>query len=278
MKSLTVLKKQADEAIKNTPGAKGAPVLTEDERSDIEIFKEIYENQIVGDKDDSRTIETDGFHASALGVSYGKCMRRAVYLLRGVPKEAVHDHRVLRIFALGHSIHERIQTTLADAGVLIEEEVEIEYEDPPIRGHADGVLVLPWNGKKILLEIKSCNDNTYINRLKFKKGKDEHFEQANIYAYILDIETIWIMYENKNNQEYEIFEHKTDRKKAEKVIDRWAKAYRVFKEGNIPVRPYKPTSKACTYCDLRDHCLADPEVGVTLPSKEEMNVSVEENF
>lgn len=254
-------------ALKDHPPAKGVKELTEDERSDLERFKEIYEQTIVASQDTSRLVEDDGFHPSSLGTYSGNCMRRAVYLLRGVAKKPNFTPRILTVFANGHAVHDRIQKTIEAAGMMLETEVKIEYEDPPISGHADGVILLPWNDRKILLEIKSANENTFSGRLKWKKGKDEHFAQANIYAYILGIDTIWIMYENKDNQEFEIFEHKASPKKAETIIKKWRKAYAIFKEGELPERPYKPDNKACMYCDLREYCFSDTEVGVSLNGK-----------
>lgn len=261
------MRKIKDKSIADHPPAKDAPVLTEDEQSDLEKFKELYEKTILEGEDTSRHVEDDGFHPSSLGTYSGNCMRRAVYLLRGVRKNPNFSDRILRVFANGHAVHDRIQKHIEVAGAMLETEVEISYEDPPISGHADGVIVLPWNGRKILLEIKSANENTFSGRLKWKKAKDEHFAQANIYAYILDIDTIWVLYENKDNQDYAIFEHKANPKKAENILKKWRKAYAVFKDGELPERPYKPDNKACMYCDLQKHCFTDPEIGVSLSGK-----------
>lgn len=267
MKITMSMKQVKEKALKNHPPAKDAPKLTEDEASDLERFKEMYEQQIISNEDTSRHVETDGFHPSSLGSYSGNCMRRAVYLLRGIARTPNFSHRILTVFANGHAVHDRIQKTIEDMGAMLETEIEISYEDPPVRGHADGVILLPWNDRKILLEIKSANENTFTGRLKWKKGKDEHYAQANIYAYILGIDTIWIMYENKDNQEYEIFEHKANPKKAETILKKWRKAYAIFEKGELPERPYKPDNKACMYCDLRDHCFSDPEIGVNLNGK-----------
>lgn len=264
MKSLNYINKPSSKKIESNEVE-----IESDERSDVERFKEAYENAILEGRDTSRSVEDDGFHPSSLGTASGGCMRRAVYLLRGVEKANTFDARVLNIFATGHAVHERIQNYIAKMGVEFQDEIPIRMEDPPITGHADGVLTLPWNNKKILLEIKSTNESGFTARKNWKKGKDEHFAQANIYAYILGIETIWIMYECKDNQEYEIFEHKANARKAENIIKKWSRAYDIFKAGELPERPYRPDHKACMYCDLREHCFADSEVGVSFKPKKE---------
>lgn len=262
MKTLKKMEELRQKALKNAPAAKSKPA--EEVSDDLIEFKAVYEAAIIGDEDTSRHVESDGFHPSMLGIYSGKCMRRAVYLLRGVEKIPNFDSRILRVFAVGNAIHERIQGILDGSKIEFEAEVPIEAEDPPIRGHADGIITLPWNGRRILLEIKSCNENTFNARLKWKKAKDEHFDQANIYAYLLGIDTIWVMYECKDNQNYEIFEHKANIKKAETIIKKWRRAYDIFLDGDIPVRPYKSDSQACLSCDVRSTCLSDTEIGVEL--------------
>lgn len=262
MKTLKKMEELRLRALAGHQPAKTNAASTNEE--DLKKFIEVYENTILEDADTSRHVENDGFHPSMLGIYSGKCMRRAVYLLRGVEKVPNFDSRILRVFATGHSIHERIQGIIEKSNLEFEAEVPIISEDPPIRGHADGIITLPWNGRRILLEIKSCNENTFSARLKWKKAKDEHFDQANIYAYILGIDTIWIMYENKDNQSYEIFEHAASPKKAEGIIKKWRIAYGIFQNGEIPERPYRSDSQACMSCDVRTTCLSDNEIGVKI--------------
>lgn len=255
------IKKAELKKIEKHMPAKDAQVLSDDERTDLERFIEAYDAQYVDGRDTAREIETDGFHPSALGIKCGKCARRDVYLLRGTRKKANFNARVLRIFAVGHAIHERIQSTIyAMPDAEFESEVEITYLDPPISGHADGVLT--WEGNRILLEVKSIGQDGFINRRKWKKPKPEHFAQANIYAYILGLEWIYVLYECKNDQDFEVFKVKADYEAAEKQIAKWKKTYDIHLKGELPKRPYKPESEACLSCDLREHCLADPEIGV----------------
>jgi CRISPR/Cas system-associated exonuclease Cas4 (RecB family) len=258
-----VLKRKEFERIAKHMPAKNAPELTVDEKSDVEEFLEALDNAIISGEDKSRHIEDDGFHPSSLGVKHGKCARRAVYLLRGVPKEAKFPPRILRVFANGHAVHDRLQSLMETMGIEMESEIVIKTDDPvPIRGHADGVI--EWNGRRILIEIKSCNENVFLNRLKWKKAKDEHVEQANIYAYVLNIDVIWVIYENKNSQDITLFEVKANRTKAETQIEKWRKQYEAFKQGKLPKRPFKPDSPTCASCDFKAHCFADSEVGVSI--------------
>lgn len=261
MKALAVLKKKNIEEIEKHLPAKHAKQLTEDERTDIERFLGDFDEAILGERE-PRPITT--FHPSSLGIYAGKCQRRFVYLFRGVEPVANFDARTLRVFANGTDVHTRIQATidkLIGQGYEHEPEVRILYDNPPISGYADGVLKLPWNGREVLLEHKSINENGFIGRKKWKAAKKEHVDQANLYAYILGIDTIWFIYENKNDQCIDIYEHKMDPKAAQKILKTWEKTWKMHQEGKLPVRPYKFDSQACQSCDVREHCFADNEVG-----------------
>lgn len=260
---LKILKQKEQERIERHMPAKDAPVLSEEEKSDLEAFQEAWEQHWIDSADTSRQVENDGFHPSSLGITVGKCGRRNVYLLQGVRKEREPNPRLERIFAAGHAFHDILQKSLESMGVEMESEIVVSQDEPvPVKGHADGALV--WRDRRILIEVKSCSETVYINRLKWKKPKDEHFEQANIYAHILGYDVIWVIYINKNNQEIAIFEKKADRKKSQKILDRWHAEYLCYKDGKLPVRPYKPASSVCGGCDLKVHCFADSDVGVDL--------------
>ena len=239
--------------------SKSGPKLT-DSKQDIVDFKAKFDQLYMDEMDTSRFIEADGFHPSALGTYSGKCIRNQVYMLRGVEKKNTFDARTLRVLDTGNHIHEKLQSAFERMGVLVSAEIPIEYAYPPIKGHTDGVI--KFNDQIILIEIKSCNSNTFEMRKKWKKPKPEHFDQANIYAYILELEKVWIIYYCKDNEELEIFELDADPKAAERIIKKWTKTYETFKAGDLPKRPYKRDSKECMYCPLADTCWSDNEDSV----------------
>lgn len=276
-KIASIIKKQQQAEIEKHVAAANAPVLTDEELSDIDSFLEALDAAIMDGRDQSRNVESDGFHPSSLGIAHGLCARRNVYLLQGVAKESRVNSRVLRIFANGHDVHERLQGYMEKMGVDMQSEIVIDYDTPPIKGHADGVL--EWRGRRILIEIKSCSADVYMNRLKWKKPKDEHYDQANIYAYILGLDIVWIIYENKSSQEIKIFEKKASKEKAEKIIDDWHAQWLVFQEGKLPKRPYKPDSPKCAGCDMKTHCFADPEIGIDIkPYKKKVKEMRDEEY
>lgn len=250
MKALDVIKRKARPVV----------VPSDDAPKDTERFLEALDEACIAERGEPR--KQTAFSPSALGMYSGKCQRRFVYIFRGVEPVGNIDARTTRVFANGTAVHERLQSLIDSMGMdSHESEIRLLNDDPPIRSYADDVIVLPWNKKKILLELKSINDNGFNSRIKWNKGKDEHYAQANIYAYLMDIDTIWIIYENKNDQTIAIYEHKADKKKAEKQLDIWRNTWKMFQEGRLPKRPWVPTSNGCMFCDMREHCLSDPEVG-----------------
>lgn len=242
------------------PAKKGPKVESPDE---IAEFAKAFDQHIIESQDKSRTVENDGFHPSSLGIKQGKCARRGVYLMRGVAKGFISDAKLLRVFANGHAVHDRLQKYLESMeGLEMQSEVRVETENPPIRGHCDGTLV--WNGKRYALEIKSCSPTVFEQRVMWKKPKDEHVEQVNIYAHVLGIDEIIVCYENKGTQELLFFSVKTDHEKARKQIDKWHAQYLCYLDGELPKRPYQPNSPTCAVCDLKPHCFSDSTVGVDL--------------
>lgn len=193
-KILRILKENK-EAFKTTDV--DAPKQTAESVGVAKRIEEIIDNAFIMGQDTSRLVENDGFHPSSLGIKAGKCGRRNVYLLRGVRREPSTNARLQRIFGNGNDVHERIQRAMELYGeVNWESEIPIYYDDPPVRGHADSTFTL--DGVDYVGEIKSCSHTVFENRLMFNKPKPEHFVQPNIYAYILQIEKIAVIYENKS--------------------------------------------------------------------------------
>ena len=143
-------------------------------------------------------------------------------------------------------------------GILIAEEIPVTYENPPITGTADGII--DFHGKK-LIELKSISTEGFEYRRIYNKPKDDHFRQAQIYMRCLDLESAFVIYENKNNQDIlPILIHR-DEEFIDNLFKKYTKIYERYKESRMPKRPYKQTSPKCTSCDLYQHCWSDQNVG-----------------
>jgi CRISPR/Cas system-associated exonuclease Cas4 (RecB family) len=136
-------------------------------------------------------------------------------------------------------------------GILVAEEIPVTHDEPPIEGTADGII--DWYGHK-LIELKSISSEGFHYRQIYKKPKDDHYRQAQIYMRCLGLDSGYVIYENKNNQEILPLFIERDDVFIDKLFKKYNKIYNDFKEGNMPTQPYKRTSAKCVGCDLVDKC------------------------
>ena len=67
------------------------------------------------------------------------CSRANIYQRLGTRKDTIAP-RTRRIFDNGHGVHDRLQTYLEKAGVLMMREVPLSNKQDEIQGHTDGLL------------------------------------------------------------------------------------------------------------------------------------------
>lgn len=240
MKSLKALRSPKEEAThREETLSKSASELEE------ELVKKI-DLSFVG-RNEKQFKKVGGFHPSYTN----QCARYWYYLFEGIEMETSFSPQTYRIFDNGHAVHERIYSYLRDMGILVAEEIPVTYDDPPIEGTADGVI--DFYGKK-LIELKSISNEGFEYRRIYKKPKDDHFRQAQIYMRCLDLDQAFVIYENKNNQQILPILIDKDDTFIDKLFTKYRKFYKNFVEGTIPDQPYKMTSKNCSNCDLYSHC------------------------
>ena len=113
--------------------------------------------------------------------SIGGCMRARYYSRKGYGSERL-PARTQRIFDNGTYVHIRIQEGLAEAGILVMDEIPVFDSDYEIQGHTDGIIRL--SGKELgVLEIKSINSRGF-NELHGEK--EEHRFQGLCYLHCLE--------------------------------------------------------------------------------------------
>jgi CRISPR/Cas system-associated exonuclease Cas4 (RecB family) len=197
--------------------------------------------------------------------STNQCARYWYYVFNGVNYPTSFSSQTYRIFDNGHAVHDRLYKYFRDMGILLQEELPVSNEDPPIQGTADGVIDL--YGPK-LIELKSISAEGFEYRRLAHKPSDDHYRQAQIYMKCLSLDSGFVIYENKNNQQILPIYIEKDDKFIDKLFNKYRKIYLSVQEGTIPDRPYKRTSKHCASCDLEQHCWSDQsevEVGKDEP-------------
>lgn len=194
--------------------------------------------------------QVSGFHPSYTN----QCSRYWYYLFNGVQVKSSFSPQTYRIFDNGHSVHNRLYSYFREMGILLEEEIPVSWGTPPIEGTADGII--DWGGRK-LIELKSISSEGFHYRKLYNKPKDEHYRQAQIYMKCLDLDSGYVIYENKNNQEILPIYIEKDNKFIDKLFKKYTEYYNNYLNNQIPERPYKRTSANCSSCDLAALCWSE---------------------
>ena len=191
--------------------------------------------------------KVNGFHPSYTN----QCPRYWNYLFTGVSVTPDFRPQTYRIFDNGHAVHDRIYKYFRDMGILVQEEIPVSYSSPPIEGTADGII--NWYGEK-LIELKSISSEGFHYRKLHNKPKDEHYRQAQIYMECLNLDSGFVIYECKNNQEILPIFIRKDQDFIDKLFKKYRNIYGSYTSGDIPDRPYKRTSKHCSDCNVAALC------------------------
>lgn len=225
---------------------------------DGEVKKDLVEaiNEHLFSRNVSNFKKVSGFHPSYTN----QCARYWYYLFEGVNVTPSFSAQTYRIFDNGHAVHDRLYSYFRDMGILIAEEIPVSHESPPIEGTADGII--NWYGEK-LIELKSISSEGFHYRQLHNKPKDEHYRQAQIYMRCLNLDSGFVIYENKNNQDIlPIFIEKDD-DFIDKLFKKYNKIHAAYLSGEIPVQPYKRTSANCSSCDLQSLCWGEGDGDAT---------------
>ena len=190
------------------------------------------------------------------------CPRFAVYRMKGYQQTTNILGQTRRIFDLGNRVEDAVGDLFKDLGVLLDSQIPLEITDPvPIKGYID--FLIDWDGEKVV-ECKSINEAGFAFRSAYHKPKDEHFRQLQFYMYGMNHDSGFLFYYSKNNSAILPLLVKRDDEFIESTFSKYKKIYEVFKNGDLPVRPYKKTSQNCERCDAFDHCWSDKEEGVVV--------------
>lgn len=192
--------------------------------------------------------------------STNQCPRFAVYRFRGYQQENTILAQTRRIFDLGNRIEDAVGQMFTDLGVLVDSQIEMNITEPaPVRGYID--FIIDWDGEKVV-ECKSINEAGYAYRKVYHKPKDEHFRQIQFYLLSQNHDSGFVFYYCKNDSAILPILVKRDDQFIEKTLNKYAKIFKVFKDGNLPERPYKKESQNCSRCDAFTHCWTDQEQGI----------------
>lgn len=208
--------------------------------------------------------ETEQFTLDG-GILTKNCPRYWFYAFSGADFADDADAYAVANMSNGTLSHERIQKAMKDSGVMIEDEVKIINDDPPIFGFADGMLM--WEDEPLVAEIKTMREESFSYRKNTNKAPVYHLEQILLYMKVLKMAKGVLIYESKNSHELHIIPVDVKPEYIEWVDHAfaWMKTVRkVWEDEQLPMKPYRSNSKVCKGCPVKDTCFAGPKGDVKL--------------
>jgi len=209
------------------------------------------------------------FSPSNIGGYNGLCPRYWYLAFKGAKFVDDNDALGIAVMSNGTHTHDRIQSLFEKSGIPVELEVEIKIESPPVRGFVD--LMMEWNNDIVVGEIKSTRQEVFLIRQATMKPSAQHLIQVLLYLKATKKTKGFLLYENKNTQEFLIIpvEYSERNKKIlNDVLDWMTKVYKNYEKGELPTRPYTKKNKICQGCPLFDDCWSQGAGTVTIEPME----------
>lgn len=211
------------------------------------------------------------FAPSSLVWNHGVCPRYWYLAFEGNTFFEYQTGKSITNMDSGTDRHTRIQQALQDAGILVSKEVATTNEDPPIYGYVDSFI--NWKDSEYIVEIKTCNHDTFERHVKTNTASSYHILQLLIYMKIYKKKNGIILYENKNTHDLlaipvNINQNHVDF--TEYMFEWMREVYSAWKNKTIPAVPFKNNSiKICMSCPLRDACIAAPDGDIKIARRKD---------
>jgi len=204
------------------------------------------------------------FSPSTLVYGSGACPRYWFLAWTGADFEDDADAYAVANMGSGTDAHERIQTAIENAGMMVEKEKRIIAQDPPIFGFADAIV--QWEEEQPVVEIKTMREESFAYR-KYAKPPNYHLMQLIIYMKVLGKKLGILLYENKNSHElHAITVEPTEEYKAwgEYAFDWMRNVRKQWESKEIPQKPYRSNSKVCKTCPIQKTCASAEKGNIKL--------------
>lgn len=212
-------------------------------------------------------IQKETFSPSTIGYQSGRCPRRWVMAFRGAEFNERHASQSVDNMAAGTAAHERIQKNFQHSNEFtLDIEWDLWNEDPPVHGYVD-MIIRDYKGFDIVVEIKTTRTEAFVSRRSNNKGPDYQILQLLLYMYFLGIDHGLLLYEDKNDHDKLLIPVEMtpeNRHKIEDVVEWMRNIYSVYKNDDLPEKPYRKNSKECKSCPLLDWCNEQPDGNVKI--------------
>ncbi len=213
------------------------------------------------------------FAPSTIAYSHGECPRYWYLAFTGAMFVDNADAYGGANMTAGTKSHERIQEAMSNVpGLLVDSEFKITYNDPPIFGFGD--VMLNWDEKELLGEIKTMPHEAFEYRKVSGKPKTGHLVQLLIYMKILNKNKSVLIYENKNNHELLVFPIELNEYMYQWVENtfEWMRTVRkAWEDKTLPEKNYRSNSKICKTCPIQEACAAAGSGEIKIKSLEPLD-------
>ena len=232
-------------------------------------FKSLYDSKLREKYSLERRIQPSPTFAP----SSFRCNRLSYFRLRGVTPDVIDDiDTVLEFSAMvGTACHREIQSNLkeflGDAWVDVESylveseckfeyninskdefETRIEFVDPPIKFSCDGILAI--NNEYVLLEIKTCNHNSFK---QLSEPKQHHIDQVKCYCSLLNIHKVLMIYQDREYGDIKCYEFEVTSLDMQEVLDRMRFVLKCVQDNIAPDR-LPAGDYWCSSCKYKLRC------------------------
>jgi len=243
-------------SIRNRP--KG---MTLDPKKFVKMINQSYESERSGTEFKTKK----SFSPSTVGYGYGTCARYWTIAFSGADFTDTFTATGIASMENGTMAHERIQKRIESLGILKEHEKEILSNDPPIRGFADTIIT--YNGKDIIIEIKTIKSTNYVQRENEGQPSDSHLLQLLIYMHLENIDEGIVLYENKDNHELlavPVEMSERNKEYIQYVFDWMREVHAAWENKEQVKRGYTKSTWACKSCPVSELCNSMEPTGIKI--------------
>ena len=205
-------------------------------------------------KRDDEERKKKSFAPSGLGYS-GSCPRYWYYAFNGAEFKYDTDATAMANMDAGTDAGRRLARVLDKAGLLVDDEVKVTHNDPPIFGYIDAMV--RWKGEVIVAEIKTTKQETWQYRATNNTVPGYQLLQLLIYMHLTGKDKGFFLTENKNTHEIFLLPVKMNdeyRTLVENTLEWMRTVKKNADEGELPTRPFTKASMQCKGCPVRDTC------------------------
>ena len=212
------------------------------------------------------------FAPSTLVYGHGVCPRYWYLAFEGGMFENNNTGKQIANMDSGTDRHERIQSAMEGANVLLASEVDTRYEDPPIKCKVD--CFIKWKDEEYVGEIKTKDDEGFKYYLKTRKPSSYQVLQLLIYMKIYRKKKGLMIYENKNTHDLLILPININQAHVDFVdyLFGWMReVYSAWNDKKLPEIPFRGGKqiKVCDGCPLKNTCSSSPVGDIKIPRRKD---------